>query len=181
MADSILRIQVYRFCPRCGSDAFAIEHAHLTACPACGLKLYHNPCGAAGAILVDPSNRVLLVRRAHEPAKGKLAFPGGFVDDGESAEQALERELMEEVGLEVTRYSYVCSHPNTYHFGGVIYPTLDVFYSATVADFDEARALDEVDELVIRGIDELAVDDLAFDSTKAAWVAFLKTVRPQES
>lgn len=180
MADFVPRIQVYQFCPRCGSDALSMKNAHLTACPACGLNLYHNPSGAAGAILVDTSNRVLLVRRANEPAKGKLAFPGGFVDDGESAEQALQRELMEEVGLDITGYTYVCSHPNTYPAGGVIYPTLDVFFSATVADFKGARALDEVDELVIVGFDELDVGDLAFDSTKAAWISFLETRRMQK-
>lgn len=181
MADPVAQIQVYRFCPRCGSRSFAIQHAHLTSCRACGLNLYHNPYGAAGAILVDRKNRVLLVRRANEPAKGKLAFPGGFVDRDESAEQALRREVREEIGLDVSRYDYVCSQPNAYPFDGVTYSTLDIYYSAEVADFNAARPLDEVDEIVILPIEKLDIDDLAFESTKAAWLAFRNINRSPRS
>lgn len=45
------------------------------------------------------NNQFLLVKRAKEPLKGSLAFPGGGVETGESAEQAAHRELMEETNL----------------------------------------------------------------------------------
>lgn len=54
---------------------------------------------AARAVVVDPDDCVLLVRFEF-PAGGLWATPGGGIDEGESAEQAIERELAEEVGLE---------------------------------------------------------------------------------
>lgn len=52
-------------------------------------------------------NRFLLVTRGKEPLKGSLAFPGGGVEAGESAEQAAHRELMEETGLTCTHLHLV--------------------------------------------------------------------------
>ena len=131
----------------------SVATPHLTVCAACDLHLYHNPCAATAAILLDRDNRVLLARRAKEPAQGMLAFPGGFVDNGESLEVAL-------------------SHPNSYSYRDVIYPTVDAIFVARVDDFGAARALDAVAELVVRPADAVRVDELAFPSMRAAWRKF---------
>jgi ADP-ribose pyrophosphatase YjhB (NUDIX family) len=55
------------------------------------------PC--VGAVVVDGSGRILLVRRANPPAQGRWSIPGGRVELGETAEQAVLRELLEETGL----------------------------------------------------------------------------------
>lgn len=172
MAD-VDRIRVYRYCPRCGAEAVEVRSPQLVVCRACGLQLYYNPCAAAAAILLDSQRRVLLVRRAKDPAQGKLAFPGGFIDNGESAEEGLRRELREEVGLEVGSLEFLLSAPNTYPYAGVVYPTLDVFFIAHVGDFAPAQALDGVDALVVRAIRDVSADELAFVSMRAAWAAFL--------
>jgi 8-oxo-dGTP diphosphatase len=54
-----------------------------------------------GAIVRDPRRRLLLVRRGHEPAMGTWSLPGGRVEEGESDEEAVARELLEETGLVV--------------------------------------------------------------------------------
>lgn len=158
-----------------------VRSPQLVVCAACELHLYFNPGAATAAILLDRDDRVLLARRAHEPARGKLAFPGGFVDDGESAESGLRRELREEIGLEVDDLQFLLSHPNTYPYGGVIYPTLDFFFVARVESFAPARALDGVDGLLLLPVNDVKLEDLAFVSMQAAWREFLRKFRPRAS
>jgi 8-oxo-dGTP diphosphatase len=55
---------------------------------------------AAGAVVVDVSLRVLLVRRGRAPAEGEWTLPGGRVEEGETPEAAVLRELREETALE---------------------------------------------------------------------------------
>lgn len=61
-------------------------------------KPYPRP--AVSAVIVE-QGRVLLIRRGHDPGAGWLTFPGGKVEWGETAEQALIREVLEETGLQV--------------------------------------------------------------------------------
>jgi 8-oxo-dGTP diphosphatase len=58
------------------------------------------PIVGVGAIVLD-GDRVLLVKRAHEPLKGEWSVPGGAVDVGETLEDAIRREVLEETGLSI--------------------------------------------------------------------------------
>ena len=57
------------------------------------------PVVGVGAVVLDDDNRVLLVKRAHEPLKGEWSLPGGAVELGETLEAAVLREILEETGL----------------------------------------------------------------------------------
>lgn len=57
------------------------------------------PC--AGAVITDAGGRLLLIRRGHQPGAGLWSLPGGRVEPGETAEQAMIREVREETGLAV--------------------------------------------------------------------------------
>lgn len=71
-------------------------------CPRCGWVHYFAPQVAAVAILThDEDERVLLVQRGEDPGKGLWGLPGGFVELGETAEDALVREIKEETGYEI--------------------------------------------------------------------------------
>jgi ADP-ribose pyrophosphatase YjhB (NUDIX family) len=146
---------------------------HLVTCAACGLHLYQNACSAAGLILVDAADQALLIRRAHDPGRGKLGLPGGFIDNDETLEDGLRREVREEVGLEVDAMEFLVSHPNQYAYGGVLYPTIDLFFVAHVRDFAAARPLDAVAELVVRPVAAVDAAEFAFVSMQVAWRAFL--------
>jgi ADP-ribose pyrophosphatase YjhB (NUDIX family) len=91
-----------RFCPRCGAPAPAIDLPRSLTCRACGFAAYYNPKPVACAIPRTPdAGDVILLRRGFEPGKGLWTFPGGFVDLGESVEQAALREAREELDLDV--------------------------------------------------------------------------------
>jgi 8-oxo-dGTP diphosphatase len=61
------------------------------------------PLLAADCVVFDAKGRVLLIRRKHAPFKGRYALPGGFVEVGETVEDACRRELAEETGLRAGR------------------------------------------------------------------------------
>lgn len=54
-----------------------------------------------GAVLLDGAGRLLLIRRAHEPGRGRWSIPGGRVEAGETDHEAVIREVAEETGLVV--------------------------------------------------------------------------------
>lgn len=89
-----------RFCPRCAAEATVAFPRSLT-CPHCGYGAFYNPKPVACAIATTPDDGVLLLRRGFEPGRGRWSMPGGFVDLGESVEQAAIRETKEEIGVEI--------------------------------------------------------------------------------
>jgi ADP-ribose pyrophosphatase YjhB (NUDIX family) len=163
----------FHYCPACGAAREATRRQPVK-CAACGFTLYMNTTCATGAFLRRADGRVLFIRRGHEPAKGMLAVPGGFIDEGETAEQGLQREFMEEVGVTMHGITFLCSHPNSYLYEGVTYPVLDFFFTAT-AGHEEPAALDAVESFC--WLDPAAVqeEDMAFPSMAFALRKYKET------
>lgn len=65
------------------------------------------PLLAVDCVVFDAGGRVLLIRRKNPPFQGQYALPGGFVDVGESVEDACRRELMEETGVKAGKLTLV--------------------------------------------------------------------------
>lgn len=174
--------QVYRpseqlsYCPRCGVPAFKRVTPKMLQCEDCSFELYTNPSAAVSALIVDGRDRLLATVRAHAPAQGRLDLPGGFVDPGESAEQAVVREVKEELGLDVRRLSYFCSDFNTcYAYGGVNYNTLDLVFRCQVENLLRACPADDVQEIRFLQPGEIKPEDFAFRSTQRIVQTYLDT------
>lgn len=74
---------------------------HPRYCPSCGTLVvrYSNPYPTADVVIHDDARGIVLVRRKNPPLG--MALPGGFIEEGESAEHAAVREMKEETGLDV--------------------------------------------------------------------------------
>jgi len=94
---------VPRYCQRCAAEMEHRErHGRLRpVCPNCGFTYFADPKLAA-VVVVEVDGRVLLHRRAIDPARGKWTLPGGYVDRGEAVEDAARREVYEETGVRVS-------------------------------------------------------------------------------
>lgn len=107
-----------------------------------------------GAVVRDADGRLLLVRRANEPGRGRWSLPGGRVQPGESDEQAVARELAEETGLAVSVGRHVGSVTRPAPGGGVF----EIHDYACRCDGARPRAGDDADDA--RWCDAAAVADL---------------------
>ncbi len=157
--------QVFRYCPKCGAAALRTVSQKLLRCGACGFELYLNPAAAVAGVVADEQGRILVLVRGKDPGRGKWDLPGGFVDPGDTAEEALRREVGEEVGLEVRALRYLCSYPNIYEYGGVRYRTLDMGYACEAAGVAQARPRDsEVEAVLLLRPEEIDIKQFAFGS-----------------
>ena len=153
-----------RFCPRCGAPA-TVDYPRSISCATCGYGAYYNPKPVACAIPVDAGGRLLLLRRGFEPGKDLWTFPGGFVDLGESVEQAAKREVREELRIEIELGGLV----------GVYSRAIDrvmlVVYAATA--LGDPQPTPEAPEIAAFAPADIPWDRLAFWSTERALKDFL--------
>jgi len=151
-------------CPRCGAAARLLgEHpGSHRRCDSCGHTDWRNPLPVAGTLVVH-EGRVLLTRRHADAGRGAglWVYPGGFVEAGETAEEAALRETLEEVGLEARLTGLV----------GAPYAERDpsTFIVAYRAEAEgEPRPGPEVAEARWFAPDEIPWNELAFETTDAA-------------
>jgi ADP-ribose pyrophosphatase YjhB (NUDIX family) len=94
---------MFAYCPGCGqANTVAKQDSTNYECAACGWHFWNNAKAAVGLALLK-DGKLLVVKRGIEPAKGKYAVPGGFVDFGEDAETAAIREAQEEIGASIRK------------------------------------------------------------------------------
>src|SRR5689334_17713361 len=116
------------YCPRCGAalERRFAEGREREVCPACGFVFYRNPVPAVG-VVVALDEQVVLTRRRYEPRAGYWALPAGYMELGETAEEAAIRECHEETGLLVQIDHLI----GVYSFGEGEGSGLVIIYAAT--------------------------------------------------
>jgi ADP-ribose pyrophosphatase YjhB (NUDIX family) len=165
----------YRYCPKCGGQldkkiVKATEPKRLV-CQACSFIFYQDPKVVAGT-LFTLNGGIVLLQRGVEPALGKWVFPGGYVDRGESVQDAAVRETKEESQLDVRLGPLlnVYSYPRS--------PNVIVVYTAQVIGGSLAAADESTDAQVFAPA-ELPWHELGFDSTKDALNDYIRAYLKQ--
>ena len=103
----------HRFCGHCGAPTLPEQGGYRLACPQCGLQ--HFPrTDPVVIMLVHHRDRALLARGTRFPGRRLFSALAGFIEPGESAEEAVAREVLEETGIEVGRIRYRSSQPWPY-------------------------------------------------------------------
>ena len=97
-------------CPVDGTPTIPDPGGHSTRCPADGTEHFPRTDPAVIMLVTDPDDRCLLARNAAWPGR-RVSILAGFVEPGESAEQAVIREVAEETQIKVTNVRYVGSQP----------------------------------------------------------------------
>jgi ADP-ribose pyrophosphatase YjhB (NUDIX family) len=161
----------WRFCPRCRA---VLEHLPgRVECGSCRFVRYANSLPAVAVLVVDDDGRLLLARRAVEPAAGLWDTIGGFLEEDEDALDGLRREAYEETGLEVEPGDFVGAYTDRYGAGDAAPWALNLVWEARIVR-GEPEPADDVSELRWFPPDRLPVDDeLAFrwlSTALAEWV-----------
>lgn len=159
--------QLIEYCPQCGQKNSAPKKIPFQ-CGHCGLEWFFNPSVSVCVFLFREDGQMLFVRRAKEPSQGMLGLPGGFVDMGETAEAALRREVREEVQLEITDITFLTTYTNRYTYQNVTYPVLDLFFTARAIHPEAAISGDDVSGVEWISLNDLRLEELAFDSIRLA-------------
>ncbi len=160
------------FCPACGDRLHhrfvPEEERERLVCETCGHIYYINPKIVAGTIPVA-NGRVWLLRRAIEPRLGYWTFPAGFMEMGETVQEAASRETLEELNLEIKLGSLlnVYSRPEM--------STVHIIYLAEA--LSQPVGGKEALEFDSFAPNEIPWDELAFWTTHRAledWIAKLR-------
>jgi len=137
-------VDVLKFCPRCGSKMFFPSSGKAFQCDDCRFHFFVNPAAAVAALIFNPNGELLLTLRGIEPNKGMLDLPGGFVDPCERVEDALIREIREELDIQIEEPKFLVSYPNEYVYSGYTVFTCDLAFICRVSDFSSLTCNDDV-------------------------------------
>jgi NAD+ diphosphatase len=164
-----------RFCLLCGGPLRAVREGgkRRRRCRRCGWTFYDNPVPAAVAV-IRRGRRILLTRRAAEPYAGTWDLPGGFIEAGERPDQALRRELREELGLAVARVRVFTLESDRYGPDGI--PVLPITYEATMVS-ERLRPADDVSAAEWFAEDALPYRAIAFPSVRRTLRAYVRARR----
>lgn len=142
----------FKFCPFCKGDMTTklIGDRDRNVCTSCGYIHYINPTPAVGIIAVK-DGKFLFIKRGNPPGKGTWAPPSGFVEIGETLEEAAARELKEETGLtgHAERLLGAYCDPNEY-YGYVI----TIVYLCKI-DSGDLKAGDDAADARFMSVDEI--------------------------
>lgn len=162
---------IYEYCPFCGAEydskneSVTDDYPNSLKCLKCGKVFYNNPKPAAAGLLFS-DGKILLVKRKFEPYKGYWGLPGGFVVFGETLDQAIKREMKEELGLDIS----IEGIKGTFN---IVYPISKkdnfsvsvIVYDIKAEETDSIKCNDDVEEYAFYN-DKSILSKIAFQGQK---------------
>lgn len=158
----------FKYCPFCGEASLARlqppgDDRQRLICTRCDEIFYENPKPVVSAV-IERDGKVLLARRAQGLHTGRWDLPGGFVELDETAEEAVLREVLEEVGCRIGLRGILGAFSET---AGGYGPSLNIHFRAI--PLSEPHPTAEASEVGWFGRDELPpAEDFAFENDIAA-------------
>jgi ADP-ribose pyrophosphatase YjhB (NUDIX family) len=163
-----------RYCPRCATPMIdrQVGDKIRRACPNCGHIHFTDPKVGVGVVVLA-NDRILLIKRAMHPNRGKWSLPAGYLDYGEDPQETAAREVLEETNLQVVINGLVDVYYNAQVLeqGGA---SIFILYRAQLVN-GRLKAGDDADDAAFFGPGELP--ELAFDSTRDAVATWLHELR----
>jgi len=164
----------YKYCSNCGAD-FEKSSETLYVCPKCDFRIFINPKPAVGVILYNSKKQILLIKRSYNPGKGMWGLIGGFINPGEEAEDALSREIEEEIGLSIKNFKLFGSYTGTYLYKNIEYKTIDIIYTSVIIDDGKIKLSEEAKQFSFFDIDKIPLDKIAPDDAKKAITELIRS------
>lgn len=152
------------FCYICG-EKLTDRKVDSSWCESCQQRYYNNPVPCVEIALFDTQGRLLLAKRGFEPRKGTYDLPGGFMDLDETVEEALHREIKEELDLDPEDYTtpeYGLSWIADYEWGKEIVKNVMMVFTATLQSDKAPAALDDVAEVAFAAEADIKQYDLSY-------------------
>jgi ADP-ribose pyrophosphatase YjhB (NUDIX family) len=130
--------------------------------------VYFHNCTAAVAGIVETLRGIILTVRNEDPKKGRLDLPGGFTDYNESLENALMREIKEELNLRISIVDYLGSFPNVYRYKNVTYFTVDAIFICKAKNLSALQPNEEIAGVCFTKPCDIHFSGIGFSSTRNA-------------
>lgn len=162
----------FKFCPKCGGELIPKKDNFLE-CSRCGYHLYINLVSANGVIIENNHEDILLTKRKFEPSKGLWDIPGGFIQPNESVDESIEREIKEELGVEIEGIKLLGTYTDRYLYQGINIYTLIVVVTAKIRN-GEIKCADDVSEYKFFSKEQLLDQKFSFKYVKEALQDYLK-------
>jgi ADP-ribose pyrophosphatase YjhB (NUDIX family) len=160
-----------KYCLHCGNQMMLRvppgDNIHRAVCATCGFIHYENPKLLAACILFS-GQKVLWVKRAKPPNAGLWGMPGGYVELGETVEEAASRELSEETGV-------VISPDELSVYGIVSIPEINQIFISLIAPLPSMhfKTTDETLDVKLAGVSDISPAEYAYPPGADRWIQLL--------
>lgn len=137
----------------------------------CEICAFKNPKATATAVIIQ-ENKLLILKRNEEPFKGGWDLVGGFMQEKETPEEALKREVEEELGIKNINLTLIKHQAGTHSWKGEEFPILSHVFLAEIGEEINLNK-EENSEYKFVSLKDIRPEDMALDSNKEI-VAFVK-------